>query len=355
VHSIHLMSHQDGLGKAARCRMHEITGTQVQRLLAKLQVIDTFLPKIALCEMISRTDYSVGEANNKEDENGGKHVLQEVSIIGHLRRINALHDDTTTAIELGAGTGRLSDRLQKVTNAKLTHILVDRQDFSLNHCRERVMRARCRSPERQIKRVVADIGSLQIHDYAPINTSLCMSKHLCGPACDLAITSLSRMAEQSLQLLPPSAIATCCHYLCTWESFTGKQFWLALGLTAEDFTVATSCSQWASLQRKKSKTNNVTIASTSETVVLPDLLNVAHLAKAGLDRVDMSNVEMKFLPSKEFEKMFAREEKALLGIQLKKLFDLSRASFCQQLGYKEVELVRYTTRSTEDRLLLLRC
>lgn len=215
------------------------------------------------------------------------------------------------------------------------------------------MRARCRSPERQIKRVVADIGSLQIHDYAPINTSLCMSKHLCGPACDLTITSLSRMAEQSPQLLPPAAIAACCHYLCTWESFTGKDFWLALGLTAEHFIIATSCSQWASLQRKKSPTKNVTDAST-ETVMLPDLLNIAHMAKDGLDRVNTTNVEMEFLPSKEFEKNFAREEKATLGIQLKKLFDLSRASFCQQLGYKEVELVRYTTRSMEDRLLLLR-
>eukprot|EP00986_Skeletonema_menzelii_P009086 scaffold4054_cov142-Skeletonema_menzelii.AAC.9 len=347
------MSHQEGLGKAARCRMHEITGSQVQMLLTKLQVIETFLPDITLCEILSKSDYSVGEANNKEHENGGKHVLQEVSIIGHLRRINALRKDITTAIELGAGTGRLSDRLQRVTNAKLTHILIDRQDFVQNHCRDRVLRARCRSPERQVKRVVADIGSLQIHDYSPINTSLCMSKHLCGPACDLAITSLSRMAEHSQHLLPPTAIATCCHYLCTWESFIGKEFWLALGLTTEDFIVATSCSQWASLQRKKSTTNNVTSAST-ETVILPDLLKVAHSAKVALDGMDMSTVEMKLLPSKEFEKIFAREEKAMLGVQLKKLFDLSRASFCQRLGYKQVELVRYTTRSTEDRLLLLR-
>jgi tRNA:m4X modification enzyme len=332
--------------------MSEITGTQVQRLLAKLQVIDKFLPNIKLSEILSTTDYNTGEANCNQDEKGGKHVLQEVSIIGHLRRINALHDDTTTAIELGAGTGRLSDRLQRVTNAKLTHILIDRQDFE-HHCRDRVLRARCRSPERQIKRVVADIGSLKIHDYSSINTSFCMSKHLCGPACDLAITSLSRMAEQTTpQFLPPAAIATCCHYLCTWESFTGKDFWLAMGLTTEDFIVATTCSQWASLQRKKSL-NNETNAST-ETKMLPNLLQVAHSAKASLDEMDMSTCEIQFLPSKEFEKMYSREEKAVLGIKLKQLFDLSRAAFCQQLGYKEVELVRYTTRSTEDRLLILR-
>jgi len=342
------MSHQ-GLGKAARCRVHEITGMQVQRLLAKLQVIDTFLPDITLSEILSTTDYNAGEANSDEDERGGKHVLQEVSIIGHLRRINALHDDTTTAIELGAGTGRLSDRLQRVTNAKLTHILIDRQDFE-HRCRDRVLRARCRSPERQIKRVIADIGSLKIHDYSSSNTSLCMSKHLCGPACDLAITSLLRMAEQSSQFLPPAAIATCCHYLCTWESFTGKDFWLAIGLTTEDFIVATTCSQWSSLQRKNSEKNKTD--ASKETKVLPNLLQVARLAKASLDEMDMC--EIQFLPSNEFEKIFSREQKALLGTQVKQLFDLSRAAFCQQLGYEKVELVRYTTRSTEDRLLIFR-
>jgi tRNA:m4X modification enzyme len=349
------MSHQEGLGKAARCRVHQITGTQVQSLLAKLRILETHLPNLTLHEILTSTDYNAGEANvSNQDKMGGKHVLQEVSIIGHLRRINAFNNNTTTAIELGAGTGRLSDRLQRITEAKLTHVLIDRQDFVHNQCRDRILRARCRSPERQIKRVVADIGSLKMHDYIDENTmssSFCMSKHLCGPACDLAILSISRMAEQCPQPLPPAVIATCCHYLCTWESYIGKKFWLGLGLTREDFIVATTCSQWSTLQRKKKSAKSDTNNASSK--ILPDLMQIARSAKVVLDEMDAPTVEKHFLPSEEFEKKFAREEKAALGMLLKQLFDLSRAAFCQQHGYK-VELVRYTTRSTEDRLLILR-
>ena len=100
----------------------------MQRLVAKLNAIDKFFPKVEFSELLSSMDYTPGEANvNEEDSNGGggKHVLQEVSIIGHLRRIQALDDKTTTAIELGAGTGRLSDRVQRSTDARLNHVAIN--------------------------------------------------------------------------------------------------------------------------------------------------------------------------------------------------------------------------------------
>ena len=117
------MSHQpqtDGLGKAARNKIKNISGHQVQQLLQKLKIIQPFLPPIQYQELISTQDFQKGEADLTKENSGGKHVLQEVSIIGHLRRINALRD-ATRAIELGAGTARLSDRLQKVTCGKLDH------------------------------------------------------------------------------------------------------------------------------------------------------------------------------------------------------------------------------------------
>ena len=100
----------------------------MQRLVAKLNAIDKFFPKVEFSELLSSMDYTPGEANvNDKDGNGGggKHVLQEVSIIGHLRRIQALDDKTTTAIELGAGTGRLSDRVQRSTDARLNHVAIN--------------------------------------------------------------------------------------------------------------------------------------------------------------------------------------------------------------------------------------
>ena len=173
------MSHQpqtDGLGKAARNKIKNISGHQVQQLLQKLKIIQPFLPPIQYQELISTQDFQKGEADLTKENSGGKHVLQEVSIIGHLRRINALRD-ATRAIELGAGTARLSDRLQKVTCGKLDHILIDRQDFHENHCRDRILKARlcqlCQPEKREknsqfspiIERVTVDIGNLQLENF----------------------------------------------------------------------------------------------------------------------------------------------------------------------------------------------
>jgi hypothetical protein len=174
------MSHDhDGLGQSTKTRIHKITGLQVQQLLAKLDVIRTHLPfldSLELHEILSSND----DVTSGEDT--GKHVLQEASILGHLRRIGALTTTTTCAIELGAGTGRLSDRLQRVTNASLDHILIDRQDFAENQCRDRVLRARVADPKvkqkRRIERVVVDIASLNLQDYCTSSSCLCMSKHL---------------------------------------------------------------------------------------------------------------------------------------------------------------------------------
>ncbi|CAJ1949478.1 unnamed protein product [Cylindrotheca closterium] len=395
----HAPSRQDGLGKNSRSKVQNITGEQVQRLIAKLDVISKFLPKVPFQEILTSQDYIIGEANvDNQGEEGGKHVLQEVSIIGHLRRINALNSETTRAIELGAGTARLSDRLQRSTNATLDHIMIDRQNFAQNHCRDRHLLARSekkvieqareeKTREEKapvIERVIVDIGSLQLDHYFDNcddgqvgKKTLCMSKHLCGPACDLTLHALSRSVQNSGQCPPPpTAIATCCHYLCTFDSFSGREFWESTGLSEEDFVVATAVSQWASLQEKKNKSakrrkaekgdttagtkdsrnipqQHATSLSDSEASTLPDLFSVASLAKKNLEKA-MEDLEKDFIPSQEFERHFTREEKSLLGIRIKQLFDLSRAAFCQQqLGYKSAELVIYTTRSTENRLLVL--
>lgn len=363
------MSHQpqtDGLGKAARNKIKNISGHQVQQLLQKLKIIQPFLPPIQYQELISTQDFQKGEADLTKENSGGKHVLQEVSIIGHLRRINALRD-ATRAIELGAGTARLSDRLQKVTCGKLDHILIDRQDFHENHCRDRILKARlcqlCQPEKREknsqfspiIERVTVDIGNLQLEKYVQEKNTLCLSKHLCGPACDLTLHSLSR-ASFKIKILPPAAIATCCHYLCDWDSFAGKDFWKALGLTKEDFAIATAVSQWSSLRDKKhalklgnehQKVNNDKIN------VLPDLFSIAPLANDALQDFNSKQICCQFIPSDEFERTFAREQKTQLGIQLKQLLDLSRAACCQCIGYQNVELIRHTSLSTEDRLLIM--
>lgn len=402
----------NGLGQTTRTRIHNITGLEVQKLLAKLDVLLRHLPELPFEEPICDSDYDAGEKT-------GKHVLQEVSILGHLRKIGALTSSDVAsslcqkrrrkrAIELGAGTGRLSDRLQRVTNAEWDHVLIDRRDFEENHCRDRILRARAKKAKKEvvIQRAVADIASLNLDEYCTFNEvtqtyddAVCLSKHLCGPACDLTISALGRMAAQPLlppssvtadassdattadtrrrRRPPPGAIATCCHYLCTWESFAGRNFWSALGLDEEEFLVATTASQWASMSKKKRGREDdqgtmATIGTTEEANVaennsnvathdrgnddieaLPNLLEQAKKANEAWKAYhETNNNTESFVPSEKFERTFAREDKATFGQRLKRLLDLGRAAGLQEMGY-DVRLVRYTTRSIEDRLLVM--
>ena len=178
-----------------------------------------------------------GEVSTK-NAGMGRHVLQESSILGHLRRIGALDnvDDYVLlhqqqkqhiAIEFGAGTGRLSERLQRCTKQRMRHILIDRQEFAPNQCRDGAMRNRAAdNSESSVERITGDIADFHLGEYCTAHGSngnssesatcncFCISKHLCGPACDLAIATLGGDDVPS-HSRPPFAFATCCHYLCT--------------------------------------------------------------------------------------------------------------------------------------------
>ena len=348
----------------------------------------------------------------------------------------------------------------------MDHILIDRQTFtSSSKCRIRTMMTRnqqkihSNNPTNDddeapyspiVQRVVTDIGTMDLKQYIilPLSlegsnnsnkitttttpttpsttttarTCICLSKHLCGPACDSALQSIQRVTPTTIR---PSyiLIATCCHYLCTWDHFVGKEFWLLCGLNQKDFNVAITCSQWASLkptnknkkktqkqqqqkdvvpqqpkssslleQRKNKKQKKIqSMTNTTrgdDTNNLPNNGNLTNIPLTTMNgtstpnsatpnsttRSQNSNVvdlmqrakeagtklassttirPHQFIPSQEFEQSYTREEKIHLGKQLKQLLDLARISYLQTQGdYTHVELVRFTTRSIEDRLLV---
>jgi hypothetical protein len=152
-----------------------------------------------------------------------------------------------------------------------------------------------------------------------------------------------------------------------------------MGLTEEDFVVAVAASQWASVDKKQKKTTPpdndkedvveepskkkkklkngmetdtkpLDTTTTTTTCWLADLDEIAKTAKSCLDS-DSKATTRAMIPSEEFERTFSRAEKSALGWKLKQLLDLCRAARLQELGYN-VDLVVYTTRSLEDRLLV---
>jgi hypothetical protein len=362
--SNHHRQEQQSIGKSARNRIHAITGLQVQHLIAKLDILRPLFPSLPLLELVSETDYIPGEVSG----GGGKHVLQECSILGNLRRIGAFDVPDAehvhlTAIELGAGTGRLSERLQRVTKQEMTHVMIDRQEFTPSQCRDGRMRNRAKNSD-SIRRIVGDIANFDVGDdcheieASERSRCFCMSKHLCGPACDLAIAALERVP---VEWRPPFAFATCCHYLCTFDEFAGKKYWIELGLTEEDFEVAVAVSQWYSLKTSRDvnicKSDNIANDSASSvdhgfTSSFLDYRELISNASSAL-KVQMSPKAQTsaMIPSDEFERTFSNEDKARLGQNVKILLDMLRVAELQQLGYK-AEMVLYTSKSIENRLLV---
>ena len=84
---------------------------------------------------------------------------------------------------------------------------------------------------------------------------------------------------------------------------------------------------------------------------LPDLMNVAQRAGAELKRVVKTDTFAPATDSAAFERSFSRDQKVALACVIKVLMDLARAAQLQTLGYS-TRLVRYTTCSLENRLLL---
>jgi tRNA:m4X modification enzyme len=317
-----------------------VSGEEVQYLLAKLDRAACLLPysyplDIPLHDLSRR---------HTDDTNAPpKHIKQLESLVEHLKAVN-LCQPGATFCELGSGVGKLSDHISIALNGVCSHILIDRKQFGHTRLRDRAIAARCRPPY-HIKRLTMDIAELEsLQSVCEIKEELpvAVSKHLCGPAADLSIDCCRQTGI-------PLAVATCCHYLCSWESFSGREFFESLGFTENDFKVLTTASQWATMKRSTNNTENAELTNNVNDDLdsgggwLPSLSEFPRLPL---------QIELKDLvDSQVFEEMFPREAKIILGKRCKLLVDLARAKHLQARGYR-VKLVRYTTLSAEDHLLI---
>lgn len=58
--------------------------------------------------------------------------------------------------------------------------------------------------------------------------SVMVSKHLCGGATDLALSALASVCSKDSPVnVWGVAIATCCHHKCSWDVYTGKEWFTA--------------------------------------------------------------------------------------------------------------------------------
>jgi len=403
-----------------RPKVSSVTGAQVQVLMEKIRRVRDILPTPPLQQLRFDCDVYSGQYASSTQVRPGqqppKHVLQEQSIIAHALDAAGLalppntkadREETSprTVVEFGSGTARLSDHWQTLRGLQDTHLLIDRQNFKDG--RDATMRTRLSRWAEQgpsdcscgsVHRLTRDIKDVNLqstlHDIGAESQVVAISKHLCGPALDYTLGCIRDYTISSAEgkASVPCALATCCHYLCEWDTYSNPTFFERLGFSREDFRCLCVVSQWATLKLKQKESNGGIHASkltlqskattctpneadhavkgdaqmgegsSSETV--PNIFSAFRMHEEidkeqalmqstfpeGLDSDALARINS--VSSDEFERTFGREEKVALGLTCKLLLDLGRAEKLRSLGYQSVRLIRYTTLSKENMLVI---
>jgi tRNA:m4X modification enzyme len=162
-------------------------------------------------------------------------------------------DDTSTLniIEMGAGRGMLglvvagAAAAAASANSKVRLFLVDRSGSRAKA--ETTIRTAAKDDNSiaatnetdclkldsvEVRRIKADLAHVHMPTALPFlsnkqqsTQTIVIAKHLCGSGTDLAFKSLSDVAPNSID---GCVMATCCHGLCDWNDYTGRETLLKL-------------------------------------------------------------------------------------------------------------------------------
>ncbi len=142
-----------------------------------------------------------------------------------------------------------------------------------------------------------------------------MTKHLCGAATDFAITCAVKYSLSTGRKIPDMLLTFCCHHRCTWESYVGKEFFLANNLSAEDFHVMTRISAWYTCREKWHSQHT----------------NQDHQSPNG--KPDQLQTECHHIEDKS-SLAFSSQRKEEIGKQCKYLINLGRMKYLESFGLK---------------------
>ena len=185
---------------------------------------------------------------------GARHLHQQASLIGHLRRIGVLlpcpNESSTLMpevefLEMGAGRGMLGLLAAGVAAAcgapKVRLVLVERAgarskaDTVLRKAKESTTYMKLRDVD--WSRVQCDLAHVHVPSILSSQSGDCVAavgdkrkeptkskqlvvvaKHLCGAGTDLALKSLQGVD------VDVCLMATCCHGVCDWDLYIGRNF-----------------------------------------------------------------------------------------------------------------------------------
>lgn len=185
---------------------------------------------------------------------GDRHLRQIASILGHVRQ-NGLLSTTNKSethnnpliVEMGAGrgmtglivAGAMGASLSNTDpSAKVNLCLVDMAGSRAKaETRVRTAKSGGKSKDHclrldlvDVTRVKCDLAHVDMSKALPSHIrsssarTVVIAKHLCGAGTDLAIKSLVKFGRK----IDGCVMATCCHGLCTWNEYIGRDYFLRL-------------------------------------------------------------------------------------------------------------------------------
>lgn len=175
---------------------------------------------------------------------GPRHVRQQASLIGHLRRIDALTAGADNSksrstdpppsrviLEVGAGRGMLGLIVAGVSAAdgSATRLVMVERDGTRSKADTVLRRGGTTStPYLDLRsvgfdRIRCDLAHVDLSTSATIAAAhdiVVVAKHLCGAGTDLALRSLEPIRDR----VSYCVFATCCHGVCNWDDYVGRDF-----------------------------------------------------------------------------------------------------------------------------------
>ena len=182
---------------------------------------------------------------------GPRHLHQIASILGHVRQKGMISSENSSSsplvIEMGAGRGMTglvvagamgSSLKQAGSSAKVNLCIVERAG-TRGKAETRIRNTEenkyadddpIRLDNVDVIRIKCDLAHVDMDKAIPSlmksesSQKVYIAKHLCGAGTDLAIKSMKSFSS----LIDGCFMATCCHGLCTWSEYVGRDSFIQL-------------------------------------------------------------------------------------------------------------------------------
>ena len=171
-------------------KLHEFETSFVDEIIKLLQIESKRIPDLKQYEEKYYSDFlsEIKEMAASNSVKHLKHLRQQASLLEQLSVRQLLSDDFCY-VELGAGKGGLSEKIGERFK-KSNFILIDRATV-----RQKKENQFTNSGRGGFERVKGDIANFDLKMVEDEKPKVCIAKHLCGEATDLAIRGSLRAKE----------------------------------------------------------------------------------------------------------------------------------------------------------------